>query len=168
MTNITPIKSVLAASVPTLVVTFPNDVSIKERGQYIPRLSAQVAPKISYPNGVPGKKYFVITLDLDAPFVSFPILGPILHWMRYDLTVGEGGALEGDEACAWAAPRPPPGSGPHRYVFALFEQPESLKKDMIAHEGGYSIGMRMRYDYAALEKKIGLGEVLAGTWFTSN
>jgi phosphatidylethanolamine-binding protein len=167
MANTTPIKSVLASSVPTLTVSFPDNVSVKEPGQHIPRQSAQVAPKISFPSAVPGKKYFVINLDLDAPFVSLPILGPILHWIQYDLTVGEGGVLEGEEACSWIAPRPPLASGPHRYVFALFEQPETLEKGVVAPEGGYSMGMRIRYDFAGLEKKIGLGEVLGGNWFTS-
>ena len=41
-------------------------------------VEAQTAPELSF--NVTSGTYMVIGLDIDAPFPSFNVLGPILHW----------------------------------------------------------------------------------------
>jgi phosphatidylethanolamine-binding protein (PEBP) family uncharacterized protein len=173
------IKAILASEVPALSISF-GETEVKEAGYYLSRQLAQEAPKISFPGATAGKKYIVLSIDLDAPFISFPILGPILHWVRSDLSTTSSastssspqeGVLESETSTLvpWGPPGPPPGAAPHRYVFCLYEQPEGLTPDMVIPGGEMkSRYQRMRFDFAGFEKKAGVGKVVAGGWFTSN
>jgi hypothetical protein len=75
-------------------------------------------------------------------------------------------AIESPFLVDYAGPAPPPKSKPHRYVLLLYEQPEVID----VGKGGKKVGVwpRMRWDLGKFEKEIGLGEVVAGTWFLSN
>jgi phosphatidylethanolamine-binding protein (PEBP) family uncharacterized protein len=179
MAETATIKAVLASEVPALSVSF-GDEEIKEPGQYLSKKLAQQAPKISFPGATAGKKYIVINIDLDAPYISFPFLGPIIHWFRSDLSTTssastasspQDGVLESESTTLvpWGPPGPPPGAAPHRYVFCLYEQPQGLTPDMVISGGELkSMSQRMRYDFAGFEKKSGVGKVVAGAFFTSN
>lgn len=62
-------------------------------------------------------------------------------------------------------------SGPHRYVFLLYEQPSGFdaKKFTPQAEGQeFPMMQRIRFDPDKFVKEAGLGEVLAGGWFESN
>ncbi|KAK4233714.1 phosphatidylethanolamine-binding protein [Achaetomium macrosporum] len=144
-----------------------------EPGQFVPRADAQAAPELFIPAGSPEKTYMVVCLDPDAPFASFPILGPVNHWCQSGLrlSAAEGnGKLETSDPFLvdYIGPGPPPGAAPHRYVFLLYEQPANF--DIKAHASGKHVGVggRARYDLEAWEKKIGLGEVVAVNYFKSN
>lgn len=123
--------------------------------------------------------YFVIGLDIDAPFPSFDVLGPILHWVQPGLKA-EGAA---DAAAAapvlkptqpfvanYIGPAPPPGSSPHRYVFFLYEQPEGFDGAKYAPEGGKPLGnfRRMWASLDDMEREYKLGPILAVNYFKSN
>ncbi|KAL1847577.1 hypothetical protein Plec18170_008473 [Paecilomyces lecythidis] len=144
-------------------------------GQHIPKAEATSAPELSF-NATSGT-YIVVNVDLDAPFKSVNFLSPVLHWVQSGLTPE---ALEDGTAVLkphdtpfivnYAGPGPPPGSGPHRYVFLLYEQPEDFDVTKYAPAGGKPVGIgpRIRYDLAAFEKKAKLGPVIAANYFTSN
>ncbi|KAH8892209.1 PEBP-like protein [Thozetella sp. PMI_491] len=141
-------------------------------GQFIPRADALSAPEVFYPAGSPEKTYIVVCLDLDPPFASFPFAGPINHWTQsgFRLASSEGnGKLETSDPFVinYLRPGPPPGAGPHRYLFLLYEQPGSF--DVKAHAPGKEISVpaRIRYNLDAWEQKVGLSEVLAATYFKS-
>jgi len=68
----------------------------------------------------------------------------------------------------YAPPGPPPGSGPHRYCFFLFQQPEGFDPQKYASPGGAPVLKRMRYDFDSFAKEAKLGPVLAANYFTSN
>lgn len=122
----------------------------------------------------------VIGLDIDAPFPSFGVLGPILHWIQPDLqpdadagtdqlktlktTSGSGFVAN------YIGPAPPPGSAPHRYVFLLYEQPRGFDVGKYAPADGQELGLwgRVRWDLAQWEREVGLGEVRAANYFRSN
>lgn len=120
----------------------------------------------------------VIGLDIDAPFPSFGVLGPILHWIQPGLkpeTAAGGSASmltsSGTPFVSnYIGPAPPPGSSPHRYVFLLYEQPEGFDATKYAPAGGKNMGnlQRMRYDLGAFESQAKLGPVLAANYFCSN
>jgi phosphatidylethanolamine-binding protein (PEBP) family uncharacterized protein len=171
MASSATIKAVLASTPAALQISFGTE-EVKEQGQHLPRAKATTEPTITFPGAVPGKKYLVINIDLDAPFSSFPFLAPICHWVKHDLTVSqEGAALTSSTPTLveWGPPGPPPGAGPHRYVFALYEQPESFTPETVL-PGGVKLTRtgRMRFDFEGFEKKTGVGGVVAGGYFNSN
>lgn len=125
----------------------------------------------------------MLNVDLDAPFISWSVLGPILHWLQAGLTVSsatEDGlaplvapAANEPHIVNYAPPGPPPGAAPHRYVFLLYEQPVGFEAarcapNGVAIGGQTGIGPRIRFDVDAWIAKAGLGEPVAGSWFTSN
>lgn len=119
----------------------------------------------------------VVGLDIDAPFPSFGVLGPILHWIQPGLkptTPSDQGPAVLKATAPFVAnyigPAPPPGSAPHRYTFFLYGQPAGFDGKKYAPPGWKNLGnwSRMRYDLGAWEKEIGLGPVLASNYFRSN
>ncbi|KAI2618009.1 putative protease inhibitor [Hypomontagnella submonticulosa] len=143
-------------------------------GDYIPKADATSEPELSFASLSPDKTYLVIGIDLDAPFPSFAFLGPILHWIQPGLKTSEEGGVSLKSAdpfiANYAAPGPPPGSSPHRYVFLLYEQPEGFDGKKYAPPNGKNLGIggRMRWNLDAWEKDAKLGPVLAVNYFTSN
>lgn len=143
-------------------------------GQEIPRAEAQAAPELAF--NVTAGTYMVIGLDIDAPFPSFGVLGPILHWIQPGLTPESGAdgtsvlTASGTPFVAnYIGPAPPPGSASHRYVFLLYEQPVDFDGKKYAPADGKDLGNwnRMRYDLGAFEKEAKLGPVLAANYFHS-
>jgi len=59
--------------------------------------------------------YTVICWDPDVP-----VNKSFLHWLVVDCSGGD--ATAGNVLSSWIAPSPPPGSGVHRYIIALFKQ----------------------------------------------
>lgn len=103
-----------------------------------------------------------------------PFLSPILHWLQPGLkTTTPDTPLSTTEApiASWAAARPPPGSGPHRYVVVLYEQPEGLNvARWVAQVGeGKEMGLaaRVRTSLDEWVRELGLGEPVGVGWFTS-
>jgi phosphatidylethanolamine-binding protein (PEBP) family uncharacterized protein len=118
-----------------------------------------------------SKTYLVVGLDIDAPFPSFGVLGPILHWIQPGLKA-ENDTLKPTQpfVANYIGPAPPPGSAPHRYAFFLYEQPAAFDGAKYAPPGGKNLSNwnRMRFDLDRWEKKAGLGAVLATNYFKSN
>ncbi|KAI0977127.1 PEBP-like protein [Xylaria arbuscula] len=127
----------------------------------------------------PGTKYVVISVDLDAPFPSWSFLGPILHGLHFDLVAGTPGddgfaPLEGGSewVVPWLPPGPPKPSSAHRYVFLVFEQPQGLDAAKIRSSLKFAeevkLTARLWWNEADAEKKLGLGEILAGNYFLTH
>ncbi|RJE20730.1 protease inhibitor Tfs1 [Aspergillus sclerotialis] len=147
-------------------------------GQFIAKADAQKAPELSFQGVSPTSTYMVVSLDIDAPFPSFNLLGPILHWIQPGLKP------ERSESTAntfnlkttapfvanYIGPAPPPGSSPHRYIFFLFEQPDAFDGAKYAPPDGQNLGnmSRMRYNLDAWGKEIGLGSLVAVNYFRSH
>ena len=117
--------------------------------------------------------YMVVCLDLDPPFVSFPFAGPINHWLQSGFRLsqfGGSGKLETTDPFVinYFRPEPPPGAAPHRYLFLLYEQPIDFPVTSYAPGKAVGVPARIRYDLDAWERNIGLGGVLAATYFKSN
>lgn len=134
--------------------------------------AAQNPPSISYTVPNPSSTYIIVCLDLDAPFPSFSVLGPVLHWIQPGFRAGTENTLTSNEPfiADYAGPAPPPGSSPHRYTFLLFEQPDGFEGRKYAPAGGKTVGVwgRMRYDLDAWVERAGLGDAVAGNWFLSS
>lgn len=133
---------------------------------------AQSPPELFFAGLDSSKTYLIVSLDIDAPFPSFDILGPILHWIQPGVKISESGTLDTTApfVADYIGPAPPPGSSPHRYIFFLYEEPAGFDAKAHAPPNGKKLGAmsRMRYDFDAWAKKINLGSILAFSYFNSN
>ncbi|KAF2110403.1 phosphatidylethanolamine-binding protein [Lophiotrema nucula] len=157
---------------PAKTVTTPGTKLSKQDSKPAPTLSISSTFAKS-----PDAKYLAFAIDLDAPFPSMPVLGPILHGIQTDLTTEGEADADGYVKLAtavkpvviYAPPGPPPISAPHRYVFLIWEQPQDLTSEKIRTQLGLAeqvgIPARMRWNQDAAEKKLGLGAVLGGNYF---
>ncbi|KAL4914036.1 phosphatidylethanolamine-binding protein [Aspergillus aurantiobrunneus] len=140
----------------------------------VPKKDTQQAPTLSVPSSLAegqDSAYTVIAIDIDAPFVSWNKLSPIMHWAQTDLKVQKGAQeLKSDEPALmpWLPAGPPPGAAPHRYVFLLFAQRDgsSVPQDL----KGKTVGrmQRMRFDVDGYAEELGLGDIVAVNYFVSN
>jgi phosphatidylethanolamine-binding protein (PEBP) family uncharacterized protein len=174
---------------PLLRIRYPS-TTITRAGTRVAKADAAPSPTLliaasALPPAPVGQKYLAVAIDLDAPFTSFPVLGPVLHGMQADLVPGVTDedsfvALEeqAEGAKQWSVaryggPGPPPMSGPHRYFFLVYAQPEAVgNSEAIRNLLGFpnELGMtsRMRWNLDAFQTKLGLGKVLAGNYFLSS
>jgi Raf kinase inhibitor-like YbhB/YbcL family protein len=113
-------------------------------GAALPALYTQDGEKLSPPlawRGAPIEAACVVVVVEDA---DSPTPAPLVHaiaWnlpVAYDMAAGEmSGPAEAREhlgwnafhQAAWLAPDPPPGHGPHRYVFQVFALDRPLSLD---------------------------------------
>ncbi|KAI1424378.1 PEBP-like protein [Xylaria sp. FL1777] len=175
------VQKILAADA-TLRLHFP-DVTHSKAGDFLTIPQATPTPTLSIAASAlksePGTKYLVISLDLDPPFPSWPFLGPLLHGVHFDLVAGAPGddgfaPLQGGSEwiVPWLAPGPPKPSSAHRYVFLAFEQPTGLDaakfRSSLKLAESVKLTARLWWNEADAEKKLGLGDVLAGNYFLSH
>lgn len=172
------IKSIDACSIPILGVTYGSSHPIPKPGAFLSRSDAVPTPTL-YLSASSGR-FVTCCIDLDAPFPSLPFLSPIPHYIQSDL-VPSGQPITADDGTkyelkvdgnvkpiiAYAGPRPPPISAPHRYLFLLYEQPINFEKSNLGLPEEFGIRDRMRWNHSEFEKKAGLGRVVAGNYFTS-
>ncbi|KAH8897502.1 PEBP-like protein [Thozetella sp. PMI_491] len=162
----------------TLRLHYP-EVTVSEAAVNLTTEATKLTPTLSIATSAlkgPETRYLAVSIDLDAPFPSFPIMSPILHGLHIDLVAGPAGSdgfapLEGtaDWFVPYAGPGPPKPSAAHRYVFMVFEQPEGCDAARIRKTMKFgdpmSIASRMRWDQESFEKKLGIGKVLAGNYY---
>lgn len=172
-----------ADKMPRLRVVFPGDTAVSSIGIKLPKLAAKDTPALSVSSALvkshEGDKYIAMCLDLDAPFLSFSVLGPIAHWIQSDLVAGaeDDGFTKLDAEARpilpYVGPGPPPPSAPHRYVFMLWEQPASVPSvdkvcEALSLPAEPGLTARIRWDQPSFEQKMGLGEALAVNYFVAN
>lgn len=190
-------KDATPATPATLRLTFSNQadgappvvVDAASVGTHVTPVQAKEEPALALASGVAAadsnknSKFLAVSLDPDAPFPSFPFLGPILHGVQPDLTVGAKEAA-GDwhplvsdtpPIVDYIKPGPPAPSAAHRYVFLLYKQPDGLDSSTIREKLGWAaegLAMtrtgRMRFAIGDLETKLGLGAVVAINYFESS
>jgi len=71
----------------------------------------------------------------------------------------------------YVAPSPPPGSGPHRYIFLLYNQPADFDgKDLgqTDEKQKLSLYQRVRFDFGGFLRDAKLGDIVAANWFVSD
>jgi hypothetical protein len=140
----------------------------------LPPTDTLSAPTLSIPTAIasPSQTYLVICLDLDPPFASFPFAGPINHWLQsgFRLSLSSTNLTTTDPFIVnYFRPGPPPGAGPHRYLFLLYEQPENFDVKEYAPKDWKEVGVlpRIRWDLEGWERRAGVGGVVAANWFRS-
>mmetsp|Transcript_3553 Transcript_3553/g.11172 ORF Transcript_3553/g.11172 Transcript_3553/m.11172 type:complete len:188 (-) Transcript_3553:84-647(-) len=75
------------------------------------------APEVAFSPSSANALYTLAMVDPDAPAKA----APWLHWLVHDIPGSNVAA--GTTLVNYAPPTPPRGTGPHRYIMMLFEQP---------------------------------------------
>ncbi|KAF2741394.1 putative protease inhibitor [Polyplosphaeria fusca] len=166
-------------SPPPLRIHFPN-TTVVEAGKKLSKEESKPVPTLSISSSIAKPataKYVVIELDLDAPFTSMALLSPILHAIWTDMAPEGEPDADGftkltssmKPFCDYAPPGPPPISGPHRYVFMVWEQPQEFNGLKVKQEIGFpdkaGVGARVRWNQERIEKLMNLSTCLGGNYF---
>lgn len=118
---------------PDLIETIPRGIfeakfksgEIAMGNHFTPEQASSAPSGIDFPRTA-GYTYAIAMLDPDAPSRSDPKFRPILHWLVVNLDAGDAKApvdyKKGTELFRYRGPKPPMGSGPHRYAFLAYKQ----------------------------------------------
>jgi hypothetical protein len=115
-----------------LPLTFEQKVELNVRfpagkkvviGKELPLGAVLSIPAVTY-TPTPDTFYTLVMVDPDAPSRA-DAEGEYRHWVVANIPGAE--INKGEVLQDWAPPSPPSGSGLHRYVFILYEQPERLE-----------------------------------------
>jgi len=142
----------LEVTYPGLFPLAPGDSLAVSEAKKIPSIRLEEASK--------EQLFTVAMVDPDAPSRKNPRAAQWLHWILTNVE-GErlisGQDLMGEEVTAYAGPSPPKGSGPHRYVFLVWQQQQAVSME--------SPRSRARGDISKIAESLGLGAPIAGNFF---
>lgn len=103
--------------------------------------------------------FALLMVDPDAPTRSNATLRSVMHWLVLNVNSTET-LHAGEEAVSYRGPRPPKGSGHHRYVFLAYCQgAKRLETTELAPAERY------HFQLAEFVEKAKLGRPFAGTFF---
>ncbi|XP_014207201.1 protein D3-like [Copidosoma floridanum] len=97
-----------------------NGKIIQEFGQELTPTQVKKAPTLTW-NANPNAFYTVCMTDPDAPSRTDPKAREFLHWLVVNIPGSDIG--RGDTMAAYVGSGPPKGTGFHRYVIIVYEQP---------------------------------------------
>ncbi|KAL4718462.1 hypothetical protein ACJJTC_008716 [Scirpophaga incertulas] len=113
-------------------------------------------------NAQPDKLYALAMTDPDAPSRADPKIREVHHWLVGNIPGGN--VAEGEVLTAFIGSGPPLGTGLHRYVILVYEQPGKLTFDepricntMRKNRANFSI--------AKFAAKYNLGDPVAGNFY---
>jgi phosphatidylethanolamine-binding protein (PEBP) family uncharacterized protein len=112
-----------------------GDNTVTQGCTMVPTNTASAPSSVKWVSeGNEGKKYTLIVSDPDAPSRETPSYREFIHWVRSDITAEAlaTGTIDGTDTLAYVGPAPPHSSGPHRYIFILFEQGEGNGAEALA------------------------------------
>ncbi|KAJ7470505.1 phosphatidylethanolamine-binding protein [Mycena latifolia] len=164
-----------ALLVPSLLPTFTPDALLS-----VAFSGSDITPGQALTQAAVGTKPAVTVDALDASTLtgSFTIAmvdadvvgtdesgGVNRHWLENGVTVSSGTVSNASATTitAYAGPGPAPGSGPHRYVVLLYEQPSTFTAP--ANLSTLVDGVH-KFDLTAYVKESGLGNLVAANYFT--
>ena len=105
-------------------------------------------------------------MDPDAPSPRNRSSSEIIHWILPNLTSSQSRPYELTNTSAafveWQPPAPGAGSGPHRYTFLLFEQPDSFSYP--SEYAGYGGRNRTKFNAESFVQASGLGRLVAADY----
>lgn len=121
---------------------------------YIGNLKIEDRSKIHFEDsqGVPrvwynfeNKLYTLAMIDPDAPTRLRPTNAEFLHWLIVNVSASKGHTyldnhtFSEDILMDYLPPSPPPGSGSHRYIFVIFEQPGHISPSRIERRNNFNL-----------------------------
>lgn len=112
---------------------------------------------------VAGRLYTVLFVDPDAPSRDNPIYRSFLHWLVVNVP---GTDIDGGEVLApFLKSQPPPGSGFHRYVFLIYEQPDCEDFEGLPDYTSPTTSVRQSFSVEGFTKQFNLGIPIAGNFY---
>ncbi|ORY95615.1 phosphatidylethanolamine-binding protein [Syncephalastrum racemosum] len=105
-------------------VQYPGSGDEVAMGNTLEIGKTQEVPRVMFIPTDDNTQYTLLLVDPDAPSKSDPKFGPYRHWVVGNIP-GSTGLVEtntANELTPYMGPAPPPGSGPHRYIFLLYRQ----------------------------------------------
>ncbi|CAE6487260.1 unnamed protein product [Rhizoctonia solani] len=162
-----------------MTLNFTTGVGRPDIGQLVSRSNVSDTPLLmirgseaaeaqtSGPFNVTTIRYTVLCIDGNTAGSSNPG-GYNLHYLENNLAYGENHDhtvtlnSTGSPVVAYAAPNPPSGSGPHRYIWLTYAQPEGFNAPSTPAAGsGVALFNLTQYTTAA-----NLSDPIVGTYFT--
>jgi len=143
-----------------LTVEYVEEEVSAEYGNTLTVSKAQSKPKVTFPEAKAGKLYTLAMIDPDAPSRANPKAAQWLHWLVVNLPgeeLSNGEDRDGKILMPHNGPAPPQGSGPHRYVFAVYEQPRRVNARVSRNRAGFKL--------ATFAKRNRIGDPLAGNFY---
>ena len=110
-----PSHEVAVATVTLGDLTFSGQPS-----EVLPASATDPVPSLSWAGAAADKLYTVFMTDPDAPSRANPIYREFLHWGVTNVPGSD--VAKGDTILPYVSSAPPHASGPHRYVFLVYEQ----------------------------------------------
>jgi len=109
-----------------------------------------------------NKYYLLCMTDPDAPSRADPKFREWHHWLVGNIPGND--IAKGEVLSQYVGAGPPQGTGLHRYIVLVYEQPEKLKFDeqKLTNRSGDHRG---KFAIRKLAKKYNLGEPIAGNFF---
>lgn len=144
----------------TVKVTYPGNVFVRDGDELTPT-QVRDKPMAEFP-GDPNKLYTLIMTDPDAPSRTDPIYKEVLHWLVVNIPGSN--IIKGDVIADYIGSGPPEGSGLHRYIFLVYEQPGRIAVDE-PRSSITSIKNRIKFDTNEFAEKYKLGEPIAGNFY---
>lgn len=166
-------KAKMSRIAPDLIEAIPEAIfeasfeagQISMGNRFTPEQASAAPSGIDFPRTA-GAKYTIAMLDPDAPTMSDPKFGPILHWLVVNVEAGDVKAPvdyeKGSELFSYRGPKPPAGSGPHRYVFLAYKQQKTIESPqtlVVPYED------RKNFKIAEFTKQHDLGNPIAINYF---
>ena len=108
-----------------MIVKYSNGITItKPNDQMLSATAAANVPTIDFGHLLKedNQYYTLIMYDPDAPTANHNFV----HWIIINIQSN----TKFDTLLAYTGPNPPPGSGVHRYIFNLYNQPNVIAKDI--------------------------------------
>ncbi|KAK5646320.1 hypothetical protein RI129_004784 [Pyrocoelia pectoralis] len=144
----------------SLTVTFPNNVKVNDGSELTPT-QVKNAPIVQW-NADPDKYYLLVMTDPDAPSRSNPEFREWHHWLVGNIPgmdVGKGEVLS-----AYIGSGPPEGTGLHRYVLLVYEQPDKITFDEPRLTNTSDNG-RAKFSIRKFAEKYNLEDPIAGNFY---
>jgi len=152
---------------PTALLTFSYNGQVVAAGtpETVDAVKPQPSLTLTVPPGATVGKTFTLAMVDPGAAGSDSSAGQTRHWLVNGVTVGDGGVLNfptETTITGYGGPLPPDGSGAHRYVFLLYDQPASFAPtgDLATAQ---PIAVFNVNDYA---KSSGLGAIVAASYYT--
>nr|CAI5870264.1 unnamed protein product [Callosobruchus analis] len=141
-------------------VVYPSG-AIVEMGNVLTPTQVKDIPKVTW-DADSRKHYTVCMTDPDAPSRKEPKFREWHHWLVGNVPGCD--ITKGETLSAYVGSGPPKGTGLHRYVFLIYEQPDKLKFDekRLPNTSGDNRG---NFSIRKFAQKYKLGEPIAGNFY---
>jgi hypothetical protein len=149
-----------------LTVSYNGQVVAAGTPETVDAVKPQPSLTLTVPPGTTVGKTFTLAMVDPGAAGSDSSAGQTRHWLVNGVTVGDNGALNFPTETTitnYGGPLPPDGSGAHRYVFLLYDQPASFAPTGDLANPGQPIAVFNVNDYA---KSSGLGAIIAGSYYS--